>query len=879
MKRLLLIIVYCLIGVSQTAHANTQLDVLNKQVVRLLNQGRYTEAIPLAERAVTDAEALHGSDNPNITSSLSNLAVLYKITGRYEDALPLYKKAIALEEINPRATPASKATTLNNFALLYKAMGRYEDALPLFMRALSIKENIFGKDTRNTAININNLAGLYVAMGLYDDAMSLYLRVLEIKNGLSHELMAVSLNNLAMLYAKKKHRYDEALKMSMRSLDILENKIGADHPYTASSLDVLAYVYEKMGRPGDALLLLQRALKITERAHVSENPDIALRLNNLAVLYESMGLHAEALPLYRQAVRIVALVDVTDMAGNHGNIEAISESSANLAHFLEKHTENVDEAIFYYKLSVNARQRMRDGVSGLDKSTRDAMTRKLQHPYHLLARLLIQRGRVPEAERVLLLLKESELTEFLRRNGGASGELAALNWTPEEEGYKQVLDQVARQWREFEQKRAATLERVKRCEIAQDAAVVTNLEEQRGQLDTRTGNLMAEAAHQFTEASRKAQETRQNFFELAPTALSDKLGEIANDAPGAGSTAGLALLPDERGLMLLVTTERGTAPLLQKISETALNQLAAELRQAILERKDYKAPARALYDALIAPAEAQLGEQAGIKQWAILPFGALRNLPFAALIGPDGRHLIERYALVKLTANGAANFDGLEKATRPRWQGVAMGASQSDPEFGNLGLPGVRREVCGVVRDSTECPEGKGVVAGHAYLDPRFTPARLRHYLGPDAGEANFLHIATHFKTEKSILLLGDGERLTSSQILAWKPHLGQYDLLALSACDSGLDAGAVESLGGAFRSKGAKAVLATLWPVADVGAAPLMVEFYRRRGEQRALGKAEALRQAQVEMLNGRLRAEDGKTNMSHPYFWAPYVLMGNWL
>lgn len=88
-----------------------------------------------------------------------------------------------------------------------------------------------------------------------------------------------------------------------------------------------------------------------------------------------------------------------------------------------------------------------------------------------------------------------------------------------------------------------------------------------------------------------------------------------------------------------------------------------------------------------------------------------------------------------------------------------------------------------------------------------------------------------------------------------------------------------MDSLGGLLRSKGAKAVLATLWPVADVGAAPLMMEFYRQRGEKRTMSKAAALQEAQLAVLKGRTKDETGKTDLRHPYFWAPYVLMGNWL
>ncbi len=322
---------------------------------------------------------------------------------------------------------------------------------------------------------------------------------------------------------------------------------------------------------------------------------------------------------------------------------------------------------------------------------------------------------------------------------------------------------------------------------------------------------------------------------------------------------------------------------LREVSEAELNTLVSSLRAAIASQQDYRQPAEALYRHLIEPAEAQLGKQAAIRQWAILPYGGLRDLPFAALINPaDGKHLIEQYALVTLTADGSGRFEGLETIPRARWQGVALGASQPDPEFGNLALPGVLREVCGVVRDQQagRCRAGEGVVAGQRYLDAGFTPEILRRLMSPGGGAGpSFLHIATHFKAEKSLLLLGDGSKLRAADIVAWTPRLGQYDLVALSACDSGVTEAAVESLGAMFRSQGAKAVLATLWPVADVGAALLMVEFYRLRGEQQAMSKAEALRQAQLAMLGGKLKGEKAGIDLRHPYFWAPYVLMGNWL
>jgi CHAT domain-containing protein len=165
------------------------------------------------------------------------------------------------------------------------------------------------------------------------------------------------------------------------------------------------------------------------------------------------------------------------------------------------------------------------------------------------------------------------------------------------------------------------------------------------------------------------------------------------------------------------------------------------------------------------------------------------------------------------------------------------------------------------------------------------------------------VHIATHFDFEpgdesKSFLLLGDGSHLTLADLDSLPNPLRGIDLLTLSGCNTGVgDGREVEGLGVIAQRKGAKAVIASLWPVADESTSLLMQQFYRLRQARPRLPKAEALRQAQRDMLSGKLggaapvaaidrgaRAKGAAPivaqNMySHPYFWAPFFLMGNWL
>jgi CHAT domain-containing protein len=143
---------------------------------------------------------------------------------------------------------------------------------------------------------------------------------------------------------------------------------------------------------------------------------------------------------------------------------------------------------------------------------------------------------------------------------------------------------------------------------------------------------------------------------------------------------------------------------------------------------------------------------------------------------------------------------------------------------------------------------------------------------------------------DNSFLLLGDGNRLTLSQIRD-KLNFNGVELLTLSACETALGSEAdpghgveVEGLGAIAQQAGASAVLATLWPVADESTAELMRALYQAHKDDH-LDKADALRKAQLTLLQGGVSADvgghskAGAAPFSHPFFWAPFILVGNWL
>jgi CHAT domain-containing protein len=228
-------------------------------------------------------------------------------------------------------------------------------------------------------------------------------------------------------------------------------------------------------------------------------------------------------------------------------------------------------------------------------------------------------------------------------------------------------------------------------------------------------------------------------------------------------------------------------------------------------------------------------------------------------------------------------------------------------------LPGVLDELRGIIREDG-ADKQSGVLPGTVKLDEAFTQGAM---LAGLRQRPSLVHIASHFRFEpgnetNSALLLGDGSFLSLAQIKSMPNVFGGVELLTLSACNtatggSGANGKEVEGFGVLAQRQGAKAVVASLWPVADRSTTILMQEFYRMRESQAGMTKAEALRQAQLSLLYGdaerkksvgekrglglgkdsgagqqrALKADakaEAKASYAHPYYWAPFILIGNW-
>ena len=860
---------------------------LNNLAELLRATGRYAEAEPLCRQALAIQQKTLPAGHPYLAISLNNLAGLLYATGRYEEAEPLYRQVLVItQKILPPDHPTI-AVNLNNLALLLKTTGRYGEAEPLYRQALAIWQKALPAGHPDIARGLDNVALLLYTTGRIGEAEPLYRQALAIwQKALppDHPDIARSLVNLASLL-ETTGRYPEAEPLYRQALAIMQKALPAGHPDIATSLNNLAGLLYATGRYPEAEPLVREALAIQQKILPAAHPDLAISLNNLASLLKPTGRYAEAEPLLREALVI---------AGSAGVPEVLWNVQGNLSGFYARQAQR-PLAIFFGKQAVNTIQAVRQNLKSLEQSAQQAFLRSKESYYKGLADLLIAEGRLPEAQQVLEMLKEQEYFDFLRRDSAADPRQTLATLNPFETEQASRIETVVAPLR-LRYQEAETLRRihatVRTPEEVQRLTALDNLLRQGqqkveavfNQVQAAFAALTAEQQRQLTEKLRLVGDLREQVQALGP---------------GVALVQYLVL---EEQLRILVTTPERITPYAVPLPAQALNPAAHRFYTQVKSgREDPRPAGKQLYDALIAPIQPQL-QQAGIHTLMLYLDGLLRYLPLAALY--DGQHyLAERYALAIYTA---AAQEGLARGAQAPWQAVGFGVSAAHPGFS--ALPSVTGEIEGIIKRDPQ--DAAGILPGQIYLDQAFTRDRFQTAL---THGYPVVHLASHFafrpgNESMSFLLLGDGSHLDLGSLRTGGYRFTGVELVTLSACETALDSpGAkgqeIEGLGTLVQKQGAQGVIATLWPVADASTGQFMQYFYRLRQEQ-GLSKAEALRQAQLTLLRGAnppaddfaargLTVTPGQSGAArpqpftpppgapyaHPYYWAPFILMGYWL
>jgi CHAT domain-containing protein len=297
------------------------------------------------------------------------------------------------------------------------------------------------------------------------------------------------------------------------------------------------------------------------------------------------------------------------------------------------------------------------------------------------------------------------------------------------------------------------------------------------------------------------------------------------------------------------------------INAEQLTQEVRAFRRTIQDRQSnsYLPHAQRLYGWLVAPAQREFSSRA-IHTLVFVPDGPLRTVPMAALY--DGKHFaIDKYAMA---VTPSMDLTDTRPVDRTKINLLSMGLTESVQGF--PALPNVASEV-----DTL-----KTLYGGKLLLDSQFlVPSMEREIKEKGVG---MVHIASHGVVENDVnksFLLAYDDKITMNR-LSQLVGLLQYrqtplELLTLSACETAIgDDRAALGLAGVAVKAGARSALATLWFIDDKATSQLVDEFYRQLRDP-SVTKAVALQRAQLMILN--------EPGYNHPSFWAPFLLINNWM
>ena len=833
-------------------------------------KGDYPSAIAALEKALALAQP---QDPAQQALLLSELGLVYSLQGQLQTALRLYRRALTLTKST--ADRAQQAGMLDKIALSYLKFGRFSEAIQSFQQALQISQEL--KFTFGEANTLNNLGVAYSKLGQRDLALKHHQQALRLFRDLQSTAAAAraraseatTLNNLAAIHTDGA-QYDAALASYRQALAVAEK---LDNPRLwATILNNIAIVHEQQNRPALALSHYKQSLNAARE--IGSLTQEGTALNNIGELLLDGGQPAIALDYLQQA--LVLHQETGDRLSE-------ADTLSNLGYLLEQQGQP-EIAIIFLKQAVNQWETVR-GNLGDRPTQQQTFTDTVADIYHHLADLLLQSDRILEAQRVLDLLKVQELSDYLQVRSIPEAQQGIDILPLEAELIEDYGRELARQVALGRQLQA----------IPRDPEQRTPEQEQRRREIEAEQKTIRRELIDFIEtpqvqaaAARRRQSAQGEALELKLlNGLQDKLAELGEDV-----VLLYPLVLEDRLELILVTQYAPPLRHSVPVSRTELNTAILAYRQAL--RDPYSDPiplAQQLYDWLIRPLEPVL-QTSEAQTLLYAPDGQLRYIPLAAL--HDGQQwLAERYRVNHITTASLPNLndssqslDILAGAFGTQGQSVELASNR----LTFVGLPFTIDEVqtlADSIADTTPLLNAEFSLAE--------TEAQMSDY--------SILHLATHAAfvigaPNESFILFGNGDRATFRDVEVWP--LINTDLVVLSACETGVggirDGDGKEILGFGYlmQQAGAKAAIASLWQVSDGGTQVLMNAFYAALSQ--GYSKAESLRLAQQALINGPSAAAGNRRanvevintltgepfspgRLSHPYYWAPFILIGNGL
>ncbi|MBD2776392.1 CHAT domain-containing protein [Iningainema tapete] len=896
-------------------------------------QGEYDKGIKIAEQALSISRQIN-----NFTleiESIAALASIYEATGQYQQITSLGEPLLGkIQKLN---NPVKKAEVLIVVGKAYGLTGQYTKGKQLVEQGLAT-----ARELKNPLLEVQALTALgsiYSSLNNYGQALDLRQQSLKIVQQLKSPILQVdTLYFLGDIYSKlgdyksSAKYYEQALAIvkqfnnrqgegtlllalasnyfyqgeANKTIDSTTKALAIFTDIKEPRLEALAKLvlsagYSESNNDAKAMESAQAFLDFARKNQNSVWEKLAL--SNIGSLHRKFGRTEQAIVAYQQALAIQTDNQVKGAdAGIYAGLARV---------YQDLNQPNI--AITYYKESVNRLEEIRRGIEGLPKelqnsflnSTIDFDKMKVSDIYAQLAGLLNSQGRYKEAFQIRLLIEEQEIREARGSRGVAEGKLN-IPLTPTE---AKIPEQG--------KITIALASQISECER-------TNCS-QRTELNNKLTDSIQQSLKELQKIDKEIRNDRakdDQFFNPTGFAKAQAIVE-AQAKETRANTVMIYPLVLENELWLQVYGEKGLVKTEKvPVSRKELRNTVKKFRElmgkcepegyycGVKDIAEIQPVSQQLYKWLIEPLEVELKDNQ-VKNLIFTLHREIRYIPMSAL--HDGKqYLIEKYTIHNVTTE---SFNEQEKPptniqTTPL---LAMGLSESAPDSNPnsnkhfRALRYVPKELDAIVRENTN--DKQGIYPGKEYLNKIFNFEILRDNLN----KYKILHLATHgvfdsTSPEQSYILMGTGKPLTPIMISSLI-GLKDIHLVVLSACQTALatsknqddpqDGVEINTLAYEFMNRGAKSVMASLWIVDDLSTSQLIQLFYKNLATGK-MTKSQALRQAQLSLLKGNHytgendakrgvhlerelgalpRKEQRKSSYSHPYYWAPFILIGNGL
>ncbi|MEH2258242.1 CHAT domain-containing protein [Nostoc sp.] len=834
--------------------------------------------------------------NPTQTSSLVQQSQALYEAGQFIEGVQLLKKAVA--KFKATNDVLNEAIALSNLSLAYQQLGQWQEAAEAIAQSIKLLQSLKDADSSQVfAQALDVRGGLELAQGQNEAALSTWQSAAKIYQRLD-DISALVRNRIKQAQAMQAlGNYLQADKTLTSVREILQKQ--PDSPVKATGLYSLGNVLRSLGYLDDSYKTLEESYSVARQvkdAIAQSNALISLGNTARAQIYAqfSLGnsssakdLTQTAIQYYQQAALVASAKPTVRLLAQLNLLRLLVEQEQfSTAKALLPQIQSQIDSLPPSRTAVNYRINFAQSLSKMiqnevqpkdvakmlaqavqvAKSLKDERTES--YALGTLGGLYEQSGQLADAKSLTqqalvkaefldaqdiayqwhwqmgrILQKQSNIlpaTDAYNRAYNAlkslRNDLVAIN--PDIQfSFRESVEPVYRQYVDLLlQLQENTLQ--KPDNLVQARQVIESL--QLAELD----NFFRSPCLLPRVDLDKLVEKEKSTVVIYPIILDNRL-EIITRLPGQDAIY------------------RKTTKVPKDVLENVVEQLRKDLPIASRE-PDVKQHSQQLYDWLIKPIESDL-RNADITSLVFVLDGSLRNIPMAILYDrQQQKYLIEKYAI--------SLMPGLQLLDPKPLHNVRLNALIAGVEQERL-IEGKSFPELSNVTQELKLVQSE-VKSSKELLNQEFTKANLQKQI--QSTPFSVVHLATHGQfssdIEQTYILTWDSllkaRELDNLLRARGESRRGTIELLVLSACKTATgDKRAALGLAGVAIWAGARSTLATLWTVDDEYTSDFMGELYRQLNAR--VTKAQALQRAQLAIL--------AKEN--RPYFWAPYVLVGNWL